>query len=267
MASILRLISSVAFAVSLANSFTSFATTAKPCPLKAIWALPYLLVQTVGIAGTERGRLCRGGERSERVWPGKQRKPPRILAARSKPFRPILRRRWMRSAPSAKSSTRSMVFASTIATAVEEQNATTNEMARNIGEAARGGVEITSNISGVSEAAASTSGAELTDARKAAQGLVETSRICATWLVSSTLGPTRPRRSSSPSSSARCATRWACRSCDRARHEARDEPGQAISCCNFGGLIAEGMPAEIRANPVVVEAYLGSADSDEKAAG
>ncbi|MGB6839473.1 MAG: methyl-accepting chemotaxis protein [Candidatus Sulfotelmatobacter sp.] len=67
-------------------------------------------------------------------------------------------------------------ISSTIATAVEERNATTNEMARNIGEAARGSGEITSNISGVSEAAASTSrGAD--DTQKAAQGLVETSRI------------------------------------------------------------------------------------------
>ena len=47
-------------------------------------------------------------------------------------------------------------ISNTIATAVEEQNATTNEMARNIGEAAKGSGEIASNINGVAEAAKST---------------------------------------------------------------------------------------------------------------
>src|ERR1700690_597220 len=40
-------------------------------------------------------------------------------------------------------------ISSTIATAVEEQNATTNEMSRNVSEAAHGSGEITSNIAGV----------------------------------------------------------------------------------------------------------------------
>jgi methyl-accepting chemotaxis protein len=63
---------------------------------------------------------------------------------------------------------------STIATAVEEQNATTNEMSRNVSEAAQGSVEITSNIAGVAEAAQSTSrGAR--DTQKASQQLVESS--------------------------------------------------------------------------------------------
>ena len=65
-------------------------------------------------------------------------------------------------------------ISNTIATAVEEQNATTNEMARNVGEAARGSGEITSNISGVAQAAESTSRGA-TDTQKAAQQLVETS--------------------------------------------------------------------------------------------
>ena len=47
-----------------------------------------------------------------------------------------------------RSSTRSTTSQNTIATAVEEQNATTNEMARNVSEAAHGSGEITSNISG-----------------------------------------------------------------------------------------------------------------------
>jgi methyl-accepting chemotaxis protein len=62
----------------------------------------------------------------------------------------------------------------TIATAVEEQNATTNEMSRNVSEAAQGSGEITSNISGVAQAAASTSqGAN--DTQKEAQQLVQLS--------------------------------------------------------------------------------------------
>jgi methyl-accepting chemotaxis protein len=65
-------------------------------------------------------------------------------------------------------------ISSTIATAVEEQNATTNEMSRNVSEAAHGSGEITSNITGVAQAAESTSrGAG--DTQKAAQQLVETS--------------------------------------------------------------------------------------------
>jgi methyl-accepting chemotaxis protein len=62
----------------------------------------------------------------------------------------------------------------TIATAVEEQNATTNEMARNVSEAAQNSGEITSNIAGVAEAAQSTTrGAS--DTQKASKQLVETS--------------------------------------------------------------------------------------------
>ncbi len=61
-------------------------------------------------------------------------------------------------------------ISNTIATAVEEQNATTNEMARNVSEAARGSGEITSNIAGVTEAASSTSRGAV-DAQKAAAEL------------------------------------------------------------------------------------------------
>ncbi len=48
-------------------------------------------------------------------------------------------------------------FQSTIAATVEEQSAATNEIAQNIAEAARGSTEIMHNISGVAEAAHSTS--------------------------------------------------------------------------------------------------------------
>lgn len=65
-------------------------------------------------------------------------------------------------------------ISSTIATAVEEQNATTNEMSRNVSEAAHGSAEISSNIAGVAESAqGATRGA--TDTQKASQQLVETS--------------------------------------------------------------------------------------------
>ncbi|PIQ97059.1 MAG: hypothetical protein COV67_06275 [Nitrospinae bacterium CG11_big_fil_rev_8_21_14_0_20_56_8] len=47
-------------------------------------------------------------------------------------------------------------FSSTIASAVEEQTATTTEMGRNVGEAAKGSAEISENIMGVAEAAANT---------------------------------------------------------------------------------------------------------------
>jgi methyl-accepting chemotaxis protein len=65
-------------------------------------------------------------------------------------------------------------ISSTIATAVEEQNATTNEMSRNVSEAAQGSGEITSNIAGVAEAAQSTSRGSV-DTQKAAQELVQMS--------------------------------------------------------------------------------------------
>jgi methyl-accepting chemotaxis protein len=61
-------------------------------------------------------------------------------------------------------------ISSTIASAVEEQTATTNEIGRNVAEAARGSEEIARNISGVAQAAGSTtSGAA--DARQASAGL------------------------------------------------------------------------------------------------
>jgi methyl-accepting chemotaxis protein len=49
-------------------------------------------------------------------------------------------------------------ISNTIASAIEEQTATTNEMGRNIAEAAKGSTEIARNIAGVAEAAKSTSG-------------------------------------------------------------------------------------------------------------
>ena len=63
-------------------------------------------------------------------------------------------------------------ISNTIASAVEEQTATTNEIGRNVGEAARGSGEIAQNISGVASAADSTTqGAS--DTLKTSQALSE----------------------------------------------------------------------------------------------
>jgi methyl-accepting chemotaxis protein len=57
----------------------------------------------------------------------------------------------------------------TIASAVEEQSATTNEMSRNVAEAAKGVQEIAHNITGVAEAAADTSKGAITTEQTATQ--------------------------------------------------------------------------------------------------
>ena len=60
-------------------------------------------------------------------------------------------------------------ISNTIASAVEEQTATTNEIGRNVTEAARGSVEIAENITGVALAAKSTAdGASATQSSAAA---------------------------------------------------------------------------------------------------
>src|SRR6202790_4200951 len=61
-------------------------------------------------------------------------------------------------------------ISATIATAVEEQSATTNEMSRNVFEAAKGSGEVAKNITGVAHAAQSTSSGA-TESQKAAQHL------------------------------------------------------------------------------------------------
>lgn len=60
----------------------------------------------------------------------------------------------------------------TIATAVEQQSATTNEMTRNVADAAKGSAEITHNIAGVAEAARGTS-VSAQESRRAANELAE----------------------------------------------------------------------------------------------
>jgi methyl-accepting chemotaxis protein len=61
-------------------------------------------------------------------------------------------------------------FTSTIASAVEEQSATTNEMSRTVTEASKGSLEISENVRGMAQAAQSTS-SSARDSQKAAQQL------------------------------------------------------------------------------------------------
>jgi len=63
-------------------------------------------------------------------------------------------------------------ISNTIASAVEEQTATTNEIGRNVAEAAKGTTEIARNISGVADAARETTGGA-NDTQKAARALSE----------------------------------------------------------------------------------------------
>jgi methyl-accepting chemotaxis protein len=65
-------------------------------------------------------------------------------------------------------------IASTIATAVEEQSATTSEMSRNVSEAAKGSGEVAKNITSVATAAQSTSSGA-SDSQRAAQQLARMS--------------------------------------------------------------------------------------------
>ena len=65
-------------------------------------------------------------------------------------------------------------ISSTIATAVEEQSATTNEMSRNVTEAAKGSTQISANITGVAQAAQGTS-SSAHESMKAAQQLAQMS--------------------------------------------------------------------------------------------
>jgi methyl-accepting chemotaxis protein len=65
-------------------------------------------------------------------------------------------------------------ISATIATAVEEQSATTSEMSRNVAEAAKGSGEVAKNITGVARAAHSTSSGA-TESQKAARGLAQMS--------------------------------------------------------------------------------------------
>ena len=80
---------------------------------------------------------------------------------------------------------------------MEEQNATTNEMSRNVAEAAQGSGEITSNIAGVAEAAQSTSRGSA-DTQKAAQELVQMSAQLRGLVAQFNLGATDDETGATP---------------------------------------------------------------------
>ena len=80
----------------------------------------------------------------------------------------------------------------TIASAVEEQTATTNEMSRSVQEAASGTTEIASNITGVSTAAESTTQA-LTQTRTAVDELSRMAADLRTTVAASPTDPPGPR--------------------------------------------------------------------------
>ncbi|MGA2812624.1 MAG: Ig-like domain repeat protein [Candidatus Acidiferrum sp.] len=65
-------------------------------------------------------------------------------------------------------------ISATIATAVEEQSATTSEMSRDVSEAAKGSAQVSKNITGVAQAAQNTSSGA-TESHKAARSLAQMS--------------------------------------------------------------------------------------------
>jgi methyl-accepting chemotaxis protein len=79
----------------------------------------------------------------------------------------------------------------TIATAVEQQSATTNEMTRNLGDAAKGSEEITRNIAGVAEAAQGTS-QSARESQKAANELAEMAMQLQKLVTQFKLAATKP---------------------------------------------------------------------------
>ncbi|HEX2226105.1 MAG TPA: methyl-accepting chemotaxis protein [Candidatus Binatia bacterium] len=100
-------------------------------------------------------------------------------------------------------------ISNTIASAVEQQSATTNEISRNVAEAARGVGEITHNISGVTHAAKSTSsGASETQkgARELARMAAELQALVRQFVYESGSGPFAETAVSSRTKAARDRT-------------------------------------------------------------
>ncbi len=112
-------------------------------------------------------------------------------------------------------------ISSTIATAVEEQNATTNEMARNVSEAAHGSGEITSNIAGVAEAAQRAPRTAPPTRRKRPSNWSRPPPNCAGWSSNSRstpAGTARQRLQRRARRRAQARNHRACLRLDRFRH-------------------------------------------------
>ena len=93
-------------------------------------------------------------------------------------------------------------ISNTIASAVEEQTATTNEIGRNVSEAAKGSVEIAQNIAGVAQAARSTTdGAN--DTRTSAQALAQMAAELQTLVGRFKVAPAAAATQSGPSATLR----------------------------------------------------------------
>ena len=114
--------------------------------------------------------LCASWPMKSRSWPRRPPRPRKRSARRLPPFRPVHRGAVEAIAQIGSIIIRSTTYQSTIASAVEEQTATTNEISRNLSEAAKASADIAQNITGVAQAAQSTSGGA-TDSQRAAAEL------------------------------------------------------------------------------------------------
>lgn len=83
-------------------------------------------------------------------------------------------------------------ISSTIASAVEQQTATTNEMSRNLSEAANGSNEINGNIARAAQAAQGTA-RDSTNIRKASQNLVQATELLCRLIAQFKIGRREPR--------------------------------------------------------------------------
>ncbi len=122
-------------------------------------------------APAKQAKVSRWWPMKSRNWQRRRRRPPRTSAAGLKQSRPIPRRR-SRPLPSARSATRSMGSPIRLPPRWRSRAPLLTRWRANVGEAAHGSGEITSNIAGVAQAAASTSrGASAT--QKAVRELVQ----------------------------------------------------------------------------------------------
>ena len=109
--------------------------------------------------GPGRARRARASPSSptrSRSWPSRRPRRPRTSAARSRRSRRDTKGAVEAIGQIGKIINQINDIQNTIASAVEEQTATTGEISRNVAEAAKGSSEIAQNITGVAQAATST---------------------------------------------------------------------------------------------------------------